>query len=84
MRKWTARQKLVMPKLLNKSSHFAQVTHDGMTHPPSPFPLDFLQTLSSLNWLRICRASPALCIWSHRASVFLVSSSFQFPNPLCI
>lgn len=47
MRKWTARQMLVMPKLLNKSSHLTQVTRDGVTHPPSPLPLDFQQTLSS-------------------------------------
>lgn len=42
-----ARQMLVMPKLLNKSSHLTQVTREGVTHLPSPLPLDFEQTLSS-------------------------------------
>lgn len=41
-----ARQMLVMPKLLNKSSHLTQVTCEGVTHLPSPLPLNFQQTLS--------------------------------------
>lgn len=45
-----ARQMLVMPKLLNKSSHLTQVTREGATHQPSPLPLDFQQTLSHIGW----------------------------------
>lgn len=77
MRKWTARQMLVMPKLLNKSSHLTQVIH-GVTHPPFPFPLDCQQTFSSqIGWGSAEQAQ--LCVSGavgHLCSSFPPLSSF--------